>query len=248
MMTYKRMRIVSVTGHRERVVSKGQAWGQLLRVPMLPTALADPLAGWWVTGQQLAPVPLGLVLVSSLFLYSAGMVWNDWFDYPLDCRQRPERPLPSGRVARGAAAGVAASLMLLGVAAAWGAGWWSGMIALGLVGLIFLYNAHAKQHGVWGPVVMGSCRALNFAFGWPTWVMSAAWMPLVLGGYVAGVTAYAAGEVEQPQRRSRVRWALRGIVAVDALLVAVRGEPVGAVAVLALLLPVVVLSRWWEST
>ena len=33
-------------------------------------------------------------------LYAAGMVLNDAFDAELDARERPERPIPSGRISR----------------------------------------------------------------------------------------------------------------------------------------------------
>ncbi|MDW8344197.1 MAG: UbiA family prenyltransferase [Verrucomicrobiae bacterium] len=248
-MPYNVAHVVKTAANKEVTIAATlRAWGQLVRLPMLPTALADPLAGWWVSGQQLPMASFALVLVASVCLYAAGMVWNDWFDYRLDCRERPERPLPQGAISRGSAALVAGLLMVTGMVAAVCAGRWSGYTAAGLVGLIFLYDAWTKHWRFLGPVTMGSCRALNFALAWHEPVGSVLWMPVVLGGYVAGVTAYAAGEVQRPARRARVRWALRGIVVVDALLVAVSGSVTGAAVVLGLLVPVVLLGRWWEST
>src|SRR5437667_10407683 len=84
-----------------------RAYAQLVRLPNLPTALADiclaalalavqPPAGDLVEG--FPGVRLALLLLASACLYSAGMVWNDYFDQEQDKHERPSRPLPSGRV------------------------------------------------------------------------------------------------------------------------------------------------------
>lgn len=40
----------------------------------------------------------GLLLVISAGLYSAGMAMNDCYDHAIDNVERPDRPIPSGRV------------------------------------------------------------------------------------------------------------------------------------------------------
>ena len=75
-------------------------WLRLIRVPNVFTAMADVAMGYffvagagcfgWREGML-----LGLLVVASSLLYSAGMVLNDVFDYDEDCRDRPMRPLPS---------------------------------------------------------------------------------------------------------------------------------------------------------
>ncbi|MCX7915998.1 MAG: UbiA family prenyltransferase, partial [Verrucomicrobiae bacterium] len=114
-VAYNVAHVVKTAANKEVTIAATlRAWGQLVRLPMLSTALADPLAGWWVSGQQLPLASLALVLVASVCLYAAGMVWNDWFDYRLDCRERPERPLPQGAISRRNAALVAGLLMVTG--------------------------------------------------------------------------------------------------------------------------------------
>src|SRR5437870_135185 len=90
-----------------------RTYAQLVRLPNVFTALADICLGavaalaatggsgasWW---------SFLLLLLCSACLYCAGMVWNDVFDIEQDRRERPFRPIPSGRVSRRAA-------MLLGV-------------------------------------------------------------------------------------------------------------------------------------
>jgi 4-hydroxybenzoate polyprenyltransferase len=95
------------------------AFARLLRLPNVFTAVADPLAGWFIVGGGGQAWQLAALVGASACLYTAGIVFNDCFDYPLDCRERPERPLPSGAIARRTAWALGAVLMAggLGLAA-----------------------------------------------------------------------------------------------------------------------------------
>src|SRR5215217_4092715 len=80
-------------------------FARLLRLPNVFTALADIGLGLCATA-ALSPGTVtddfawkaALLLAASGLLYSAGMVWNDYFDLAEDKRDRPFRPLASGRV------------------------------------------------------------------------------------------------------------------------------------------------------
>jgi 4-hydroxybenzoate polyprenyltransferase len=58
--------------------------------------MADPLAGWFAVGGGARAWNLPLLAMASACFYTSGIVFNDCFDYDLDCVERPERPLPSG--------------------------------------------------------------------------------------------------------------------------------------------------------
>ncbi len=75
------------------------------RVSNLPTVWTNMLvglvlAGGVVGGAAADAKTLPLLLALSLF-YVGGMYLNDAFDAALDALERPERPIPSGRVGRG---------------------------------------------------------------------------------------------------------------------------------------------------
>src|SRR6516162_8537732 len=92
-----------------------RTYAQLVRLPNLPTALADVCLG--ALAAQALPqrwLSFVLLLLASACLYSAGMVWNDFFDLEQDKRERPFRPLPSGRISLRAASALGASLMIAG--------------------------------------------------------------------------------------------------------------------------------------
>lgn len=180
------------------------AWARLLRLPNHATAIADVLAGYLVvSGAHGAPSPpLLLAVAAGWSFYAAGMVLNDLFDVELDRVERPERPLPSGRIGLATAAVVGRGLLALGGLGACLAAVASGHPAAALVGAcltaaIWIYDRHAKSTP-WGPAVMGLCRGLNWllgmtAAGGPT--LDVHWLiPLGIAVYVAGITLYARDE------------------------------------------------------
>ena len=209
------------------------AVAQLLRLPNLFTAVADPLAGWLLTGGG-AAAELTMRAGTSACIYTAGLVLNDCFDYRLDCQERPERPLPRGAISRRVGWVLAGVLLAAGLGCAAMAG--KLFLALGLVALIFMYNAGGKNF-----IVLGACRSTNFLMGMNGLVP--VWAPITLGVYVAILTLVARREVVNPAVRRVVKQLLLGIIVMDAGFVALNGDLVGAALVLSLLVPAMALGR-----
>jgi hypothetical protein len=187
-----------------------RTYAQLCRLPAVFTAMADVFMGYFVqqwTTDVLRPSRLVALVVASSGLYLAGMVLNDIFDRDIDARERPNRPIPSGRVSLPKAITFAAALIAVGLVAAQVAGFKSVLVALILLMNIFLYDAWAKHTPI-GPIAMGSCRFLNVLLGGSVNAMDFAHVfssPLVIvaagmGIYVAGVTWFARKEAEQSGR------------------------------------------------
>jgi len=138
--------------------------------------------------------------LASVLLYAAGLVANDLFDLPVDRRERPGRPLPSGRITPAAAGVALAVLTPLGVAFAFLASPAAGVVAIALTGSIFLYDGLTNRLRLpaLGPVNMGACRGLSLLVGAAAAGGLSAW-PAVgsaigLTAYVAAVTWLASGE------------------------------------------------------
>jgi UbiA prenyltransferase family len=174
----------------------------LLRPANVATALADVLAGSSVAGAMMTPQVCWL-LGATACLYAGGVVLNDYFDRDLDARERPERPIPSGRVSPRAARTLGLALLAAGVLLAAGGGKTAAIVAATLAAAVLTYDAWGKRHALVGPVNMGTCRALNLMLGlailpaaladrWPL-----AGLPLA---YIAGVTLLSRGEVHGGQR------------------------------------------------
>jgi 4-hydroxybenzoate polyprenyltransferase len=197
------------------------------------TALADVLAGASVAGVVLGapglPTGLGWLLLATVGLYAGGIVLNDVFDHNIDARERPERPIPSGRVPLGAAALLGAVLLAGGVGAAAAAGPVPAACAVAIVLAVVSYDAWGKHHPFIGPVNMGLCRALNLLLGIAVApdVLREAWplgaVPLM---YIAAVTMVSRGEVhgaKQPVLHAGLGLVIVVVAALAGL--AATGEP-----------------------
>jgi 4-hydroxybenzoate polyprenyltransferase len=178
---------------------------ELVRPANVATALADVLAGAAVgaSASVTAPPGLGWLLVATAGLYAGGVVLNDVFDREVDARERPERPIPSGRVHPWQAAALGAGLLAAGVGAALCAGPVPAGIAAATAFAVVTYDAWGKHHPFIGPLNMGLCRALNLMLGVAIVPMALAWawplglLPLT---YIAAVTMVSRGEVHGARR------------------------------------------------
>lgn len=186
-------------------------WLRLVRLPNLATAVADPLAGFVIvaglTDLGWLPPAGWLALLASACLYAGGMVQNDVVDLEIDRAERPDRPLPAGRIPLAQAALMANGLLAVGALAACGAAVLAACPAPAFVGAaltaaVWIYNRHAKGT-LLGTAVMGSCRGLNWllgmtAAGWPPAVL---WLlPIGMALYVTGITLFARDEAGQGRR------------------------------------------------
>ncbi|MBN2292586.1 MAG: UbiA family prenyltransferase [Pirellulales bacterium] len=196
-----------------RSTSKMLAYAQLLRLPNVFTAMADVAMGFIFVRDvgdfgHRDLVELALLIAASSSLYLAGMVLNDCYDYESDKKERPQRPLPSGRIGRKTAArlgwGLLACGPILAVAAAFSIGSTRPLsVAVALAVCVVLYDGPLKNT-LLGPLAMGVCRMLNVLLGmsaagidWGTenWLVAAA-----VGVYIAGVTFFARTESERSDR------------------------------------------------
>lgn len=143
-----------------------RAWLELTRGANLPTVWSNVLVGWLLAAAAGATMDggslpaLALAILGASLVYVAGMFLNDAADAAWDASRRPERPIPSGRVGRGAALLSGLALLLAGVlvlrAAAPSAA--PGAVALAL--LVLAYTHWHKAHPASAPWLMGACRAL----------------------------------------------------------------------------------------
>lgn len=235
----------------KRQLSTWKAYLALVRPPNVATALADVLAGYGVAGLANAAA-LPWLLLSTACLYAGGVALNDFFDRQLDRVERPERPVPSGRVPEAIAGSIGGLLLLSGVAAASRASLTAAAIALAIAALALLYDASTKHGRVTGPVTIASCRGLNLLLGVaaiPSMVATAWPVAILPFAYIAGVTTLSRGEV-RGGTRAAATLSLGLVTAVVAalLVMSLRTEHSAAAGVaLALLLGWRVLPPFWRA-
>ena len=176
---------------------------QLGRVSNLPTVWTNTLAAVLLSGVSITPNLVLLLMFAMSLAYTGGMYLNDAFDRHIDAAQRPERPIPSGRVSARDVflAGFAMLLVSVAVVSAVGslttnttaALISSSMLALAIVS----YNRWHKGNSL-SPVLMGLCRmlvyiscALTVSAVFPALVVTGA---LVVFSYLIGLTYTAKQE------------------------------------------------------
>ncbi|RXZ49117.1 4-hydroxybenzoate polyprenyltransferase [Agromyces fucosus] len=165
----------------------------LVRAPAALTVIGDTLAGGHAGGARFTGRQW-LLPAASVLLYSGGMALNDYADRELDAEERPERPIPSGRVSAGTALAVVSGCFAAGLALAAAGGGRRGLgVAMPLVGAIVLYNTVAKSTPL-GPVSMAACRGLDVMMG-AGGARRAAPAAATVALHTAGVTLQSRGEV-----------------------------------------------------
>lgn len=173
---------------------------ELVRAPAVLTVLGDTLAGSAAAGCPWTP-RRALLPLASACLYSGGMALNDWADRDLDAAERPERPIPSGRITPRRALGVAAGLGAAGLLlAGLGGGARSLAVAGPLAAGVWLYDAVLKDTPA-GPAAMAACRGLDVLMGAGAGRLRGA-MPaaLTVAAHTASVTGLSRGEVHGTSR------------------------------------------------
>jgi 4-hydroxybenzoate polyprenyltransferase len=179
-------------------VSSLKPYLQLTRPANLVTAITDILAGMAIAQFTFSSFSPALLVVSTLGLYGGGVVMNDVFDAKLDSIERPERPIPSGKVSLSSATMLGISLLFLGILAAAMFSFQSGMIAIIVALLTVLYNRFAKHHVFFGPLTMGMCRGGNLILGMsvlPESFQGWAWVAIFPIIYIAAITLISQDEV-----------------------------------------------------
>lgn len=174
-----------------------------MRPANIVTAIADILAGMSIAGfvfetNFLAIQTVVLLVLSTIGLYGGGVVLNDFFDAELDAIERPERPIPSGKVSKKAAALLGYGLLLWGIVTASFHSMYSAVLAVAIAVLCVLYDAWGKHQSFIGPINMGLCRGVNLVLGMSAITASVAntyWLGIVPVIYIAAITMVSRGEV-----------------------------------------------------
>ena len=141
--------------------------------------LARPLNGFiafisgWLGGmfaskhplEDLANPKLLLVASAAWILLSAGNTVNDYCDYNIDRVNRPERPLPSGRIPKRNAPIFTVILLGIGIVLGTLIGTWAIVFALLVSGTVVSYAFYLKRVPFIGNIVVSGLTGVTFIAG-----------------------------------------------------------------------------------
>lgn len=208
---------------------------RLMRPANVVTAVADVLAGIAIAGyfipsapgsfgwgdMQMPMLPVMLLCLSTIGLYSGGIIMNDVFDAELDAKERPERPIPSGLISKKAATIFGGIFFFIGI---FSAGLYhpnSQYLAVAIMICSLVYNRFLKHSAIFGPVNMGLCRGLNLLLGvsiisseiqhW--WFLAI--VPVI---YIGAITMISRGEVHGGSKKTLYFAAFLYLVVISAIL------------------------------
>ena len=115
-------------------------------------------------------IPVILAMITVFFETAAGNVINDYFDYQIDLINKPERPLPSGRISRKNGRNYAYLLFLGGTVCGFlisylTDNWIPFIIVLIADVILYLYAYKLKATPLIGNLAVGFMTGFGFVFG-----------------------------------------------------------------------------------
>lgn len=148
--------------------SKFKNYLLLIRLPNLFTLPSNIIIGFILvstfTMTITSAIQILMLVTISILLYCVGLVLNDLFDYEIDKKERPNRPLASGKISRKTAlvfvtilATISLILSLLISVTTFG-------ISVILLAIIFGYDKYLKNTQA-GPFTIAAARVTNIILG-----------------------------------------------------------------------------------
>ncbi len=169
----------------------------LARISNSPTVVSNTLAGAALAGILWPDRKIGLIAIAMVLFYTAGMYLNDLMDYDVDCRERPERPLPAGIVSWQAAVAVVLVLFGSGSLLLWVVGPRPFLSGLVLIALTICYDRWHKSNPL-SPLLMALCRLMVYITAFLAFSVQSFSTLLIPGSllvlYVIGLTYIAKTE------------------------------------------------------
>ena len=140
----------------------------LVRLPNLFTLPSNILVGMATVSSlafTLTSFTQFLLLVTiSVLLYCVGIVLNDLYDFDIDKKERPNRPLPSGKISRRSAIVLVAIFSTLALILSLQVSFSTLVISSILFSVIFGYDKYLKNTHA-GPFTIASARVMNILLG-----------------------------------------------------------------------------------
>ena len=172
---------------------------QLVRLPGIFTAFSNVLIGYFFSFSFNSEIIfLPYLLATSGMLFCSGMIFNDYFDYNVDKRERSFRPLPSGKISKQNALLIGFLFLVLANISASFLGFDSLIISLILSSIILFYNLKLKSISFLGILNLSVIRMLNILLGFSIIGISFEFIQylLPLGIFIIGISILAKNEIK----------------------------------------------------
>ena len=140
----------------------------LVRLPNLFTLPSNILVGMATVSSMAFTITsftqFLLLVTISVLLYCVGIVLNDLYDFDIDKKERPNRPLPSGKISRRSAIVLVAIFSTIALILSLQVSFSTLVISSILFSVIFGYDKYLKNTHA-GPFTIASARVMNILLG-----------------------------------------------------------------------------------
>ena len=172
---------------------------QLVRLPGIFTAFSNVLIGYFFSFSFDSEIIfLPFLLTTSGLLFCSGMIFNDYFDYNVDKKQRSFRPLPSGKISKQNALLLGSIFIISANIFAFLVGFDTLIVSLILSFSILFYNLKLKSISFFGIFNLSIIRMLNVLLGFSIIGISFEFFQYLLpiGIFVFGISILAKNEIK----------------------------------------------------
>ena len=172
---------------------------QLVRLPGIFTAFSNVLIGYFFSFSFDSEIIfLPFLLTTSGLLFCSGMIFNDYFDYNVDKKQRSFRPLPSGKISKQNALLLGSIFIISANIFAFLVGFDTLIVSLILSFSILFYNLKLKSISFFGIFNLSIIRMLNVLLGFSIIGISFEFFQYLLpiGIFVFGISVLAKYEIK----------------------------------------------------
>ncbi len=127
---------------------------KLIRIKNLLIAVFAVLVGYYLAKGSLEWRLVVPLILSTSFIFAGGNILNDYFDFPVDIINKPERPLPAGKIDSTLALVIGIFCLIMGVVISIFISWNHFAFALAAAVLLFAYDFFLKQVPFWGNFII----------------------------------------------------------------------------------------------
>ncbi|UXD21612.1 digeranylgeranylglyceryl phosphate synthase [Ignicoccus pacificus DSM 13166] len=174
-------------------MEKLKAYLELVRAHNLLATALGVIAGSMLVVKPLL-VPALIAIITAVMIAAAGYAINDYFDIEIDKINKPERPIPSGRISPREALLLSYPLFFLAPLIALIVGIFTALFAAINSVLMYFYSRSLKRMGLIGNLVVAFSTAATLFYGalaqveWiKEWKVLALIMPVVLMTFFLGL-------------------------------------------------------------
>jgi geranylgeranylglycerol-phosphate geranylgeranyltransferase len=150
---------------KSSIYKKIKAFVLSIRPETTPLGMLSVYVGGLVAGAAYNSINLILAVISTFFVTSASMTFNDYFDWKIDKINHAERPIPKGIIKPKEMLAFSIIFFSIGIAISFFINFLCFIIALISVLLLVIYEKYSKNIGILSNMTVAFISAISFTYG-----------------------------------------------------------------------------------